>query len=216
MGMVTTPFDDLDEFLALPRMSGLAVSPDGSRVVTSIAELNEKRTEFVSAIWEARSGRPSSRRVASPAERRVSRHRLSLPTAICCSSRRGRPRRTTSRPRRCGDYPPQAGKPSRRWRCRVASRAFAPRVRPPPRWSPRSCCARRPASTRTSDCEHCARTTRCQLFCTAVTRCVTGITTSGPTTRICSTSTDHAISPRSPGTRCGRRTSTSAPMAASS
>jgi len=56
MGMVTTPvptpFQDLDEFLALPRASGLAVSPDGSRVVTSIAELNEKRTEFVSAIWE--------------------------------------------------------------------------------------------------------------------------------------------------------------------
>jgi dipeptidyl aminopeptidase/acylaminoacyl peptidase len=52
MGTVTTPFDDLDEFLALPRVSGLAVAPDGSRVVTSIAELNEKRTEFVSAIWE--------------------------------------------------------------------------------------------------------------------------------------------------------------------
>jgi dipeptidyl aminopeptidase/acylaminoacyl peptidase len=56
MGMATTPvptpFDDLDEFLALRRASGLAVSPDGSRVVTSITELNEKRTEFVSAIWE--------------------------------------------------------------------------------------------------------------------------------------------------------------------
>ena len=50
--MLTTPFDDLDEFLALPRVSGLAVSPDGSRVVTTIAELNDKRTEFVTAIWE--------------------------------------------------------------------------------------------------------------------------------------------------------------------
>jgi len=46
------PFQDLDEFLALPRVSGLAVSPDGTRVVTSISELNEKRTEFVSALWE--------------------------------------------------------------------------------------------------------------------------------------------------------------------
>ena len=60
MGMVTTvaptplptPFADLDEFLALARASGLAVSPDGSRVVTSIAELNEKKTAFVSSIWE--------------------------------------------------------------------------------------------------------------------------------------------------------------------
>ncbi len=178
---------------------------------------NSTKSAQSSSARYGSSIRPAGgRRVASPAERRVSRHRLSLPTAISCSSRRVRPRRTTSRPRRCGDYPPQAGKPSRRCRCRVASRAFAPRVRPPPRWSPRSCCARRPASTRTSDCEHCARTTRCQLFCTAVIRCVTGITTSGPTTRICSTSTDHAISPRSPGTRCGRRTSTSAPMATSS
>jgi dipeptidyl aminopeptidase/acylaminoacyl peptidase len=47
-----TAFDDLDDFLALPRVSGLAVSPDGSRVVTTISELNDKRTEFVSAIWE--------------------------------------------------------------------------------------------------------------------------------------------------------------------
>jgi dipeptidyl aminopeptidase/acylaminoacyl peptidase len=47
-----TAFDDLDDFLALPRVSGLAVSPDGSRVVTTIGELDEKRTEFVSAVWE--------------------------------------------------------------------------------------------------------------------------------------------------------------------
>lgn len=50
--MTQTPFHDLDDFLALPRVSGLAVSPDGSRVVTTIAELNDKRTEFVSAVWE--------------------------------------------------------------------------------------------------------------------------------------------------------------------
>jgi dipeptidyl aminopeptidase/acylaminoacyl peptidase len=64
MDMATTPFDDLDEFLALPRASGLAVSPDGSRLVTSITELNEKRTEFVSAIWELDpEGRQPARRL---------------------------------------------------------------------------------------------------------------------------------------------------------
>jgi dipeptidyl aminopeptidase/acylaminoacyl peptidase len=47
-----TPFHDLDDFLALPRVSGLAVSPDGSRVVTTITELNDKRTEFIGAVWE--------------------------------------------------------------------------------------------------------------------------------------------------------------------
>jgi dipeptidyl aminopeptidase/acylaminoacyl peptidase len=48
----STPFTDLDDFLALPRVSGLAVSPDGSRAVTAITELNEKRTEYVTALWE--------------------------------------------------------------------------------------------------------------------------------------------------------------------
>ncbi|MHC9293913.1 alpha/beta fold hydrolase [Mycobacterium sp. LTG2003] len=47
-----TPFHDLDDYLALPRVSGLAVSPDGSRVVTTISTLNGKHTEFRTAIWE--------------------------------------------------------------------------------------------------------------------------------------------------------------------
>src|SRR6201990_1336642 len=50
--MTDTPFGDLDDFFALPRVSGLAVSPDGSRVVTTISELDEKPTEFVTAVWE--------------------------------------------------------------------------------------------------------------------------------------------------------------------
>src|SRR5215475_5296628 len=66
---VPTPFDDLDEFLALPRPSGLAVSPDGSRIVTLIAELNDKRTEFVSAIWELDpAGRRPARRLTRGAK----------------------------------------------------------------------------------------------------------------------------------------------------
>jgi dipeptidyl aminopeptidase/acylaminoacyl peptidase len=50
--MTATAFDNLDDYLALPRVSGLAVSADGSRVVTTVAELNDKRTEYVSAVWE--------------------------------------------------------------------------------------------------------------------------------------------------------------------
>lgn len=48
----SSPFRDLDDFLALPRVAGLAVSPDGSRVVTTISELDEKKTEFVTSLWE--------------------------------------------------------------------------------------------------------------------------------------------------------------------
>ena len=47
-----TPFHDLQQFVALPRLGGLAMSPDGSRLVTTVATLNPKRTGFVSAVWE--------------------------------------------------------------------------------------------------------------------------------------------------------------------
>jgi len=47
-----SPFADLDAYLALPRVSGLAVAPDGSRVVTTISELDDKHTAFVTALWE--------------------------------------------------------------------------------------------------------------------------------------------------------------------
>ncbi|WP_099024237.1 S9 family peptidase [Mycolicibacterium palauense] len=50
--MAATPFDDLDDYLALPRVAGLAVSPDGTRVVTTITELNDRATEYLTAIWE--------------------------------------------------------------------------------------------------------------------------------------------------------------------
>lgn len=50
--MTATAFDNLDDYLALPRVSGLAVSADGSRVATTVAELNDKRTEYITAIWE--------------------------------------------------------------------------------------------------------------------------------------------------------------------
>ena len=47
-----TPFDDLDAYFALPRVTGLAVAPDGGRVVTMISELNHEHTEYITAIWE--------------------------------------------------------------------------------------------------------------------------------------------------------------------
>ncbi len=47
-----SPIGDLDHFLALPRVAGLAVSADGSRLVTTVSELSEKRDEYVTSIWE--------------------------------------------------------------------------------------------------------------------------------------------------------------------
>ncbi len=45
------PFE-MAGFNALPRLSGLTLSPDGSRLVVGVARLNDKRTKWVSALWE--------------------------------------------------------------------------------------------------------------------------------------------------------------------
>ncbi|RZU62940.1 alpha/beta fold hydrolase [Zhihengliuella halotolerans] len=47
-----SPFHDLDAFIALPRLSGLALNDDGTRLVSSLSTLNEERTAYVSALWE--------------------------------------------------------------------------------------------------------------------------------------------------------------------
>ena len=66
MGMAPhTPFDDLDTYLSLPRVSGLAITPDGSRVVTTVSQCNDDRTEFTTAIWELDpEGHAAARRIS--------------------------------------------------------------------------------------------------------------------------------------------------------
>jgi dipeptidyl aminopeptidase/acylaminoacyl peptidase len=47
-----TAFDDLDSYVALPRLSGLVLSPDGTRLVTSMATLDPTATKYVTSLWE--------------------------------------------------------------------------------------------------------------------------------------------------------------------
>ena len=49
-------YDDLDAFQALPRTSGLALSPDGSRLITTVSALDAKGVRFVSSLWEVDPG----------------------------------------------------------------------------------------------------------------------------------------------------------------
>ena len=51
-----TPFHDLDHYLAIPRVSGLALSPDGARLVTTVATLNARAPNTCTALWEAGPG----------------------------------------------------------------------------------------------------------------------------------------------------------------
>ena len=50
--MQQTPFHDLQAYVELPRLSGLALSPDGNRLVTTVSELDPDRTRMVGALWE--------------------------------------------------------------------------------------------------------------------------------------------------------------------
>ncbi|MCZ2839785.1 S9 family peptidase [Modestobacter sp. VKM Ac-2985] len=56
-----SPFHRIADFIALPRLSGLALSPDGRRLVTSVATLDAEGKKWQSALWEVD---PAGQRVA--------------------------------------------------------------------------------------------------------------------------------------------------------
>jgi dipeptidyl aminopeptidase/acylaminoacyl peptidase len=51
-GMADPQHLDVDLFLTLPRTSGLALSPDGTRLVTRVAEPAPDGKQFVGALWD--------------------------------------------------------------------------------------------------------------------------------------------------------------------
>ena len=67
--MLTTPFHDLDGYVRLPHISGLVLSPDGSRLVTQVATLNHDGTKTHTALWEVYPSRAKpSRRLTRSAQ----------------------------------------------------------------------------------------------------------------------------------------------------
>ncbi len=64
-----TAFHHLDAFVDYRRLAGLALSPDGSRLVTSVSTRNEKHTAYVSAVWEIDpTGKQRAHRLTRSAE----------------------------------------------------------------------------------------------------------------------------------------------------
>jgi dipeptidyl aminopeptidase/acylaminoacyl peptidase len=62
-------YTDLDAYLALPRISGLALSRDGSRLVTTTATLDKDSTRYVTALWEVDpTGQSPARRLTRSAK----------------------------------------------------------------------------------------------------------------------------------------------------
>ena len=50
--MPQTPFHDLESYIALPRVDAVALSPDGTRAVLTVATLNKDKTGYDRALWE--------------------------------------------------------------------------------------------------------------------------------------------------------------------
>lgn len=50
--MVSAPFADLAAFAALPRMTGLALHPDGTRLVAVVQQPDAKSARYISALWQ--------------------------------------------------------------------------------------------------------------------------------------------------------------------
>ncbi|MCZ4067589.1 prolyl oligopeptidase family serine peptidase [Microbacterium sp. H37-C3] len=48
---MTTPFDSLDDYYALPRIDAAATAPDGSHVVLTVATLTKDRTGYERSLW---------------------------------------------------------------------------------------------------------------------------------------------------------------------
>ena len=58
-----TPFNDLTEFIAVPRLDGLVLSPDGTRLITTVQQPDPAGAKYLRALWEIdpRGERPARR-----------------------------------------------------------------------------------------------------------------------------------------------------------
>ena len=80
-----TPFHDLEQFVALPRLGGLAMSPDGSRLVTTVATLEPQAHRVRHRGLGGRPRRRGARPPPDPQQQGRAPAPRSPPTATCCS-----------------------------------------------------------------------------------------------------------------------------------
>jgi dipeptidyl aminopeptidase/acylaminoacyl peptidase len=65
---IATPFHDLDDYLAIPRVTALRLSPDGTWLAASVQTLNAERKKFVTSVWRIDTGGAPARRLTRSAE----------------------------------------------------------------------------------------------------------------------------------------------------
>ena len=65
---MATTFHDLDEYIALPRVTGLRLSPDGSWLAASVQSLAADRKKLLTSIWRIDAAGGPARRLTRSAE----------------------------------------------------------------------------------------------------------------------------------------------------
>ncbi len=85
---MSDPFRDLDAYIALPRTSGLAIAPDGSRLVTTVQTIDRKAVKYVTSLWEVDpTGAAPARRLTRSAKGEGGPAFLPDGSLLFCSSR---------------------------------------------------------------------------------------------------------------------------------
>ena len=144
-----TPFRELSDFVALPRVGALRLAPDGSWLAAAVQTLSPDQKKYLTSIWRIDAQGGPARRLTRSAEGEGG-PRFLPDGSLLFTSRRPDPagRRATTATRatarRCGCCPRAAARPAWWPRCPAAS---PPPRRPgtrPPSWSARRCCPGRP------------------------------------------------------------------------
>src|ERR1041384_409543 len=67
--LVSTQFSDLDDYVRIPRVGGLAMAPDGRRLVVGVATRDPGKNRYVTALWEVDpAGERPARRLTRSAD----------------------------------------------------------------------------------------------------------------------------------------------------
>src|SRR5580692_1975702 len=63
-----TPFHDLADFVAIPRVTTLRLAPDGSWLAAAVQTLSPDRKKYLTSLWRIDTGGGSARRLTRSAE----------------------------------------------------------------------------------------------------------------------------------------------------
>jgi dipeptidyl aminopeptidase/acylaminoacyl peptidase len=64
----TTSFDDLADYMAIPRVTALRLSPDGTWLAAAVQTLNADRTKYLTSLWRINTAGGPPRRLTRSAE----------------------------------------------------------------------------------------------------------------------------------------------------